>query len=58
MENKKIIEVEGKEIAIFSSTGAMAIIPKNKVEWVKKKLSEGCHNCIDALVETLPKIDR
>jgi hypothetical protein len=51
---KKLLEVEGDEMAIFSTTGIMAIIPKNKVNWVKKKLNEGCHECIDSLVQGLP----
>lgn len=50
----KNIEVEGGEIAIRNSHGDLAIIPKNKRNWVKQKLSEGCHDCIDSLVETLP----
>jgi len=54
---KKLLEVEGDEMAIFSTKGVMAIIPKNKVNWVKKKLNEGCHECIDSLVESLPNFD-
>jgi hypothetical protein len=54
---KKLIEVEGDEMAIFSTTGIMAIVPKNKVNWVKKKLNEGCHECIDSFIETLPDFD-
>lgn len=50
----KNIEVEGGEIAIRNSHGDLAIIPKDKRNWVKQKLSEGCHDCIDSLVETLP----
>ena len=50
----KNIEVEGGEIAIRNSNGDLAIIPKNKRNWVKQKLSENCHDCIDSLVETLP----
>lgn len=50
----KNIEVEGGEIAILNSHGDLAIIPKDKRNWVKQKLSEGCHTCIDDLVETLP----
>ena len=50
----KNIEVEGGEIAIRNSHGDLAIIPKNKRNWVKQKLSEGCHSCIDNLVSTLP----
>jgi len=53
----KNIEVEGGEIAIRNSHGDLAIIPKDKRNWVKQKLSEGCHNCIDSLVETLPVME-
>jgi len=54
---KKLLEVEGDEMAIFSTKGIMAIIPKNKVNWVKKKLNEGCHECVDSLVQGLPNFD-
>lgn len=54
---KKLLEVEGDEMAIFSTTGIMAIIPKNKVNWVKMKLNEGCHECIDKFVKSLPDFD-
>ncbi len=54
----KHIEVEGSEIAVVSSTGAFAIIPKRRVAWVKKKLDEGCHTCLDAYIEKLPKIGK
>jgi len=54
---KKLLEVEGGEMAISSSNGIMAIIPKNKVSWVRKKLEDGCHECIDSLIETLPSFD-
>lgn len=53
----KNINVEGGEIAIRNSHGDLAIIPKDKRDWVKQKLSEGCHNCIDSLVETLPVME-
>ena len=53
----KNIEVEGGEIAIRNSHGDLAIIPKDKRDWVKQKLSEGCHDCIDKLVETLPVME-
>lgn len=53
----KNIEVEGGEIAIRNSHGDLAIIPKDKKDWVKQKLSEGCHSCIDSLVETLPVME-
>ena len=50
------VEVEGKELAIRNSNGDIVIIPKNKANWVKQKLSEGCHGCIDSLVESLPSM--
>lgn len=53
----KNIEVEGGEIAIRNSHGDLAIIPKDKRNWIKQKLSEGCHGCIDSLVETLPVME-
>ena len=53
---KKLVEVEGNEIAIRSSKGVMAIIPKSKVKWVKDRLAEGCHSCIDDFIKTLPKL--
>lgn len=53
----KNIEVEGGEIAIRNSHGDLVIIPKDKRDWVKQKLSEGCHSCIDILVETLPVME-
>lgn len=53
----KNIEVEGGEIAIRNSHGDLAIIPKDRRNWIKQKLSEGCHGCIDSLVETLPVME-
>jgi len=52
----KQIEVEGGEISLKNSHGDIVIIPKNKANWVKQKLSEGCHGCIDGLVESLPSM--
>jgi len=51
------VNVEGEEIAIKNSHGDLAIIPKDKKDWVKQKLSEGCHGCVDSLVETLPVME-
>lgn len=48
------VEAENLELIIENSHGDKAIIPANKRDWVKQKLSEGCHSCIDSLVETLP----
>jgi len=52
----KGVEVEGGEIGLKNSHGDIVIIPKNKANWVKQKLSEGCHGCIDSLVESLPSM--
>ena len=48
------VEAENLELILENSHGDKAIIPANKRDWVKQKLSEGCHSCIDDLVETLP----
>lgn len=53
MKNLKI-EVEDKELFLVNEASDKVIIPVNKAKWVKQKLSEGCHSCIDSLVETLP----
>ena len=50
------VEVENLEVALKNSHGDVVIIPKNKASWVKQKLSEGCHVCIDSLVESLPSM--
>ena len=48
------IEVEGGEIAIENSNGDVAIIPKDKVAYVKKAIEDGCHGCVDSIVQGLP----
>ena len=52
----KNIKVEGEhnEIILENTHGDIVITPANKRNWVKQKLSENCHDCIDSLVETLP----
>lgn len=52
--NNLNVEVEGGELALENNFGDIVIIPKNKRQWVEMKLQEGCHNCIDNLVATLP----
>jgi len=52
----KELEVEGGELCLMNNKGNMCIIPKRRVAWVKKKLDEGCHTCLDAYIEKLPKI--
>jgi hypothetical protein len=48
------VEAENLELILENSYGDKVIIPANKRNWVKQKLSEDCHDCIDSLVETLP----
>ena len=48
------VEAEHNELILENSNGDKVIIPANKRNWVKQKLSEGCHGRIDSLVETLP----
>jgi hypothetical protein len=48
------VEAEHNELILENSHGDTVIVPANKRSWVKQKLSEGCHDCIDSLVETLP----
>lgn len=48
------VEAEHNELILENSNGDKVIIPANKRNWVKQKLSEGCHGCIDSLIETLP----
>jgi len=37
-----------------NSHGDMVVVPKNKVAWTRRKMSEGCHDCIDEMVSGLP----
>ena len=52
----KSIEVEDGEIAVFSTTGILSIIPRNKARWVKQKIKEKCFTCVDEYVKTLQDI--
>ena len=51
----KNIEAEKDELVLQNESGTYAIIPANKREEVKRLLSEGCYDCIDRIVESLPK---
>ena len=56
MTHKPItVEVEDKEMAIKSSKGVLAVIPKEKVKWVKEMISKGQHARIDEYIRTLPE---
>jgi len=47
------LEVEGKEILIKSSKGMMAVIPKEKVSWVRDQIDSGKHELVDKYVNSL-----
>jgi hypothetical protein len=49
------IEVEDREIAIRSSKGVLAVIPKGKAKWVKDMIAKGEHRLVDEYVSKLPK---
>ena len=56
MKAKKI-EAEGSELILRNEHGDYAIIPKKHRLEVSDMVKEGCHNCIDSLVETLPVME-
>ena len=52
---KSNIEVEGGELLLMSDEGHYAVIPaKNRLE-VIDMVKEGCDNCINAFIQTLPQ---
>ena len=51
------VEAEHNELVLKNNHGDYVIIPADKRDWVKTKLAEGCHTCIDSLVESLPIMD-
>ena len=48
------IEAEGSELILRNSAGDHVIIPKKYRTEVQGMIKDGCHGCIDSLVETLP----
>ena len=56
MEKKTIVEVEDKEIAIKSSNGVLAVVPKAKAKWVKEMIAKGEHAQIDDFISKLPRL--
>lgn len=50
----KKIEAEGSELILRNKAGDHVIIPKKYRTEVQDMIKEGCHGCIDALVDTLP----
>lgn len=51
---KFTVEAENNELVLKNTKGDHVIIPAKNRAWVQKKLQEGCHDCIDKLVESLP----
>lgn len=54
-QNNINIEVEGGELLIMSDEQHYAIIPAKHRQEVKDMVSEGCDNCINSYIQTLPK---
>jgi len=48
------VEAEGSELVLKNKAGDYVIIPKKYRLEVKGMIKDGCFECIDALVETLP----
>lgn len=51
------IEAEGSELILKNKQGDSVIIPKKYRQEVQDMIKDGCHSCIDNLVETLPSIE-
>lgn len=51
------IEAEGNELVLKNKAGDYVIIPKKYRLEVQDMIKEGCHGCIDSLVETLPVME-
>lgn len=51
------IEAEGSELILKNKAGDYVIIPKKYRTKVQDMIKEGCHSCIDSLVETLPVME-
>ena len=51
------IEAEGNELVLKNKAGDYVIIPKKYRLEVQDMIKEGCHGCIDKLVETLPVME-
>jgi len=54
MKNTKV-EVEGGELLLQSKEGHYAVIPSNRREDVIVMLKNGCDECINSFIQTLPK---
>ena len=54
MKNRKI-EVEGGELLLRSAEGHYAVIPAKYRREVLDMLEDGCEDCLNNLISTLPK---
>ena len=54
MKNNIIVEAENNELVLKNKEGDYVIIPKKYRTEVQGMIKDGCHGCIDKLVETLP----
>ena len=54
MKRSTNIEAEGGEMILRNSAGDYAIIPKHLRQEVQQLLSNGCYDCIDSIVNSLP----
>ena len=52
---KQNIEVEGGELLIMSKEGHYAVIPVKHRQEVMDMVKDGCDNCINNYIQTLPK---
>ena len=52
---KQNIEVEGGEIIIQSKEGHYAVIPAKHRQEVMDMVKDGCDDCINNYIQTLPK---
>ncbi len=50
------VNAEGRELVLRNSHGDMAIIPKKYRQEALDMIKEGCHDCLDNLISTLPKV--
>lgn len=54
MKQNMNIEAEGLELILKNKAGDYVIIPKKYRTEVQGMIKDGCHSCIDKVVETLP----
>lgn len=53
--NKTNIEVEGGELLLMSDEGHYAVIPAKHRQEVMDMVKDGCDNCINSYIQSLPK---